>query len=336
MTITRRAIVEIKYLGKDISQDLAPYLISFTYNDNEGKSDEIQIELEDREKKWQGPWLPQKDDEIQASVRLINWKTEGTVTRLNCGTFYIDEVSFKGPPDKVTIKALSIPFKEGGKNTKYTRSWEKVTLRKALEDVAASSGLTLLYDAPEFFYERLEQVRQTNLTFAKEASKREGLATKVTDKQLIVYDESMYEKKNAVRSIKRGEDDLKSYDFKESATDKQYKKIQITYKDKTKKKPAVFTYDVPGVQKGPTLKMKKQAKSLDEAKRWAKAEAHNKNKKSKTGKLTVMGDENLIQGVTINAINFGAFDSKYYIESSSHKVTGGYTTDISIREVSKY
>ncbi len=49
-----------------------------------------------------------------------------------------------------------------------------------------------------------------------------------------------------------------------------------------------------------------------------------------------MGDENLIQGVTINAINFGDFDSKYYIESSSHKVTGGYTTDITIREVSKY
>lgn len=321
-------------MGVNISKDIAPYLIAFTYNDNEGKSDEIQFNLEDRERKWQGPWLPQKGDEVKAAIVLENWRNEGEKSILNCGTFYIDDVSFKGPPDVVSIKALSIPFAKGGKNTKITRSWEKVTLKKALEDVAASIGLTLLYDAPDYFYERLEQTRQTGLVFAKEASKREGLAVKVTDKQLVVYDEEMYEKKQSVRTVKRGENDVKSYDFKTSAANKQYKKVQVTYKSGNKW--ATHTYDVPKIIDGPTLKVKKRAKSLAEAMRWAKAEARNKNKESKTAKITLMGDENLVQGVTINAENFGAFDGKYYIESSSHKVTGGYNVDIALREVLNY
>lgn len=335
MTNTRRAVVEIKYLGVDISKDIAPYLVSFTYNDNEGKSDEIQFELEDRDRKWQGPWLPQKGDEVQAAIRLENWYNEGGTHRLKCGTFFIDDVGFKGPPDKISIKALSIPFNKGGKNTKRKRSWEKVTLRKALDEVAASIGLTLLYDAPDFFYNRLEQNNQTGLAFAKEAARREGLATKVSDKQLVVYDESMYEKKQSARTIKRGEQDVKTYDFKESAASKQYKQVQISYAAGNGKW-ATYTYDVPGVVEGPTLKMKKRAKSLAEAMRWVKAEARNKNKGAKTGKITLMGNENMVQGITIEAENFGAFDGKYYIESSSHKVTGGYTVDISLREVLKY
>lgn len=260
LTNTRRAIIEITYLGVKITKDIAPYLVGFTYNDNEGRLDEIQIELEDRDRKWQKPWLPKKDDEIQATIKLINWKKEGVVTQLNCGTFYIDDVSFKGPPDRVSIKALSLPLKAGGKNTKNSRTWENTTLRKVLEDLAASSGLTLLYDASEYVYDRVEQIRKTDLSFAKELAKREGLATKITDKQLVVYDESFYEKKKTLRRVKRGEHDVKNYDFKESLVDKQYKKIQIMYKDGTKKQSKKYVYDVPGVTEGPTLKLKKNSK----------------------------------------------------------------------------
>lgn len=70
--------------------------------------------------------------------------------------------------------------------------------------------------------------------------------------------------------------------------------------------------------------------------RWAKAEARNKNKHVKTGNLSLLGDENLLQGVTVDIENFGAFDGKYFIESSTHKVTGGYTVDIKIREGLNY
>lgn len=336
MTNTRRAIADITYMGVKITQDIAPYLKSFTFNDNEGKSDDIQIDLEDRDRKWQGPWLPKKGDKISASIKLLNWHKEGETATLNCGTFFVDDVGFKGPPDTVSIKALSVPFTKGGKDTKKTRAWENATLRNILSEVAASAGLTLLYDAPEFTYDRVEQDKKTDLAFAKDMSKREGLSTKVTKEQLIVYDELNYEKKTSVRTITRGEDDVKSYDFKESAAEEQYAKVEISYFDGKKKKLIKYVYKVPGVKEGPTLKINKRASSLDEAKRWAQKEARNKNKVSKSGKITLRGHEKMVQGVTVKIANFGAFDGKYFIETSSHSVTGGYSTNISLREVLDY
>ncbi|MED3799061.1 late control protein [Lysinibacillus capsici] len=336
MTNTRRAIVVISYNGKNITADLAPDLTSFQYNDNEGKSDEIQLDLQDREKKWQDPWLPGKGDKIHATIRLENWRKEKEVSQLKCGTFYIDDVSFKGPPDKVSIKAVSTPFNEGGKDTEKTKAWENTDLKTILTDVAKSAGLKLFFDAPNHKYKRVEQSKKTDLAFAKEITKKEGLSIKVTNDQLIVYDELEYEKKSAVRTITRGEDDIKSYDFKETAAEEQYAKVEISYSDATKKKTIKYTYNVPGVKSGPTLKVNKKAKNLDEAKRWAQAEARNKNKRSKTGKITLLGDERLVQGLTIELKKFGAFSGKYIIESAGHNVTGGYTTDINLRGVLSY
>jgi len=323
-------------MGVNITQDIAPYLKSFTFNDNEGESDDIQIDLEDRNRKWQGPWLPKKGDKISASIELRNWYKEGSTAKLNCGTFFVDDVSFKGPPDTVSIKALSVPFTKGGKDTKKTKAWTNATLQGILTEVAKEAGLKLVYDAPTFLYDRVEQDKKTPLAFAKSLAKREGLATKVTKEQLIVYDELKYEQKGTVRTITRGEDDVVSYDFKESAAEEQYAKVELSYLDSKTKKNIKYVYNVPGVKEGPTLKINKRAKNLDEAKRWAQKEARNKNKGSKSGKITLMGHEKLVQGVTVVIKNFGAFDGKYFIESSSHKVTGGYKTDITLREVLGY
>ena len=336
MTNTRRSIADISYMGVNITTELASFLKTFTFNDNEGASDEINIELEDRERKWQGPWLPKKADKIEANIKLLNWRKEGEVSQLKCGTFYVDDVSFKGPPDAITIKAISVPFKEGGKDTKHTRSWDNVGLKTVMGVLASSAGLSLFYDAPDFFYDRIEQDKKTNLIFAKEIAQKEGLSIKVADGKLVVYDQLDYESKGPVRKIERGVTDVISYDLKESAAEEQYKKVEISYWNSKQKKLINYVYTVPGVKDGPTLKVNKRVTSLDEAKRFAQKEARNKNKSSKGGSLTLMGDEALLQGVTVEIKGFGAFDAKYFVESASHQITGGYTVKINIREVLGY
>lgn len=336
MTNSRRANVEINYQGIDISQDLAPFLNSFTYSDNEGCADDIQITLQDRDKKWQGPWLPGKGDIITAQIVTQHWRNENKIEKLNCGKFYVDDVDFKGPPDVITIKAMSIPFKNGGKGAKHTRSWENVGLATIASDIATSAGLELLYDAPNFIYDRVDQVKQTDLAFIKERAKKEGISTKVSNEKLVLYLESKYENQNTIITLKRGTSDVLSYSFKDTAAEEQYREVELTYFDDSKKKTLKYVYTVPGIDEGPTLKINKRAKNLDEAMRWAKAEARQKNKGAKTGKLTIKGAINCVQGVTVNILNFGRFDGKYFIESSSHKIGSGYTTDISIREVLGY
>lgn len=336
MTNTRRAVANIDYKGINITTELANYLIGFTFNDNEGSSDDIQIELEDRERKWQGPWMPEKNDEIKATIKLLSWRFEGQERQLACGTFYVDDVDFRGPPDKVTIKAISVPFVEGGKETKHTRSWDNASLKIIMGRLAASAGLSLFYDAPDYFYDRVEQDKKTDLAFAKELAQKEGLSIKVVDRQLIVYDQLIYESKKSVRTIKRGESNYISHNLKNSAAEEQYKKVEVSYWNSKQKKIIKYTYNVPGVKDGPTLKVSKRLTSLDEAKRFAQKEARNKNKSAKSGTLTLMGDEKLLQGVTIELEKFGKFDGKYFVESASHQITGGYTVTIKIREVLSY
>lgn len=332
----RRAKVEVVYKGKDITESLEPYLVLFTYTDNEGAGDDVQLTLQDREGKWHGAWFPEKGDAITATIVILNWKKEGHTAKLYCGKFFVDTVDFKGAPDTLTIKALSIPIKESGKNAKNTRSWEKASLSTVAGDIARSAGLSLIYDAPDYIYDRVDQKRQTDLAFIRDRAKREGIAVKVTDGKLVLYDEQQLEAKKTARDIARGESDVLSYTFSLSTADKEYKKVEISYFDSSKKKNVKYTYEVPGVEQGPTLKLNQRAKSLAEAKRIAQKAAREKNKRTRAGKIRMVGDPELIQGLTVDVKNFLKFDGKYFIESATHSVGGGYTADVNIREVLNY
>lgn len=332
----RRTRVEIVYEGVNITTSLEPYLLDFTYSDNAGKADEIQITLQDREGKWHGPWLPKEDDKIVATIHMLDWDREGDNRKLKCGTFFVDEIDFQGPPDTVKIKATSIPIPKGGKNTKRNRSWESVSLQEIASEVAASAGLTLLFDGTNPFYDRVDQVQKTDLSFLSALSQKEGNTVKVTDEQLVVYDEVKYESSPAVRVITKGKDDIKSYSFKKASANTKYKEVEISYHDEAKKKVHKYVYKVPGVGEGSTYKINERVKSLDEAIRRTQKKARELNKSSKTGKMTLVGDVDMIQGITIDTEGWQQYDDKYFIESSTHKINNGYTTDINFREVLSY
>ena len=79
---TRYAEVSIIYEGVNISRDIAPYLISFTYTDNASdKADDISLTLEDRTRLWCGDWFPSKGDKIRASIIVHNWEDESKRSR---------------------------------------------------------------------------------------------------------------------------------------------------------------------------------------------------------------------------------------------------------------
>lgn len=66
----RRAAVAVSIKGHDVTLDLMPYLVSLTYTDKADEElDDLQIVLEDREGLWQGDWLPQAGDVIEASIQ---------------------------------------------------------------------------------------------------------------------------------------------------------------------------------------------------------------------------------------------------------------------------
>lgn len=98
----RRAEVRIIYEGKDISRDIAPYLISFSYTDNaKDKTDDISLVLEDRGRKWCVDWFPSKGDKIRASIIIHGWEDDTRTESLPCGLFEVDQIECSGPPNQV-------------------------------------------------------------------------------------------------------------------------------------------------------------------------------------------------------------------------------------------
>lgn len=56
--LARRAEIAVKVDGADISADINAYLLSMSYTDNEeDKTDDLQISLDDREGVWIGSWF---------------------------------------------------------------------------------------------------------------------------------------------------------------------------------------------------------------------------------------------------------------------------------------
>lgn len=376
VTEGRKVSVVIDYNGKNIDSYLQGELISFTYNDAEnGVQDDISLQLDDREGKWLRAWKPDEGDKIKAVISTINWTKEGEKLKLPCGTFEVDTVELSGPPDTVDIKASVIPTSgRDSLRTKQSKSWEKTTLETVAAWIASGAKLKLSWQAKSNpSYDQLEMSDQTPFNFLMETASGEGLAIKITNSQLVVFEEEEFEKKKASFTIERGKSDVISYKFENIATDTVYAKCIVEYRSTTSvekktttkktetnpaeanpkattKPPASTTpakkkkitktvivrgeYAIPGI-KGPTLKITDQkVETTAEARRIAKNKLREKNKEVGKASLVMDGSAMYATGVTFNLKGWGKADGKYIIERCEHAAAGGaYTTSLEIRKV---
>ncbi|MBG9799535.1 phage late control D family protein [Brevibacillus laterosporus] len=337
---SRRVELVLLYQDVDVSTDIAGYLIDFSFGDNgSGQADDLQVKIEDRLQLWQGEWMGKKGDRMQAFIKTINWNKENTTEILPCGEFDVDNIEVSGPPDELSIKGVSVPVSTGGRNEKVTKAWEKVTLQRIAKDIAAKSGLSLMYLAKENpTYDRIDQTKQANLAFIQDLAIKEGLSIKVTNKKLVIYDDELLEKKPPVKTIVRGKNNVLSYAFGEAFIDCTYQSCEVSYYDSKKKKTYKYTYKPKGAPKnGPVLKINQRVTSTKEAQRLARKSLKKKNQEANKGRLSLVGDVVLVQGVTVELKGWSNFDGKYFIEKANHRISnGGYTVDVEVRKVLNY
>lgn len=236
VTEGRRVSVVIDYNGKNIDEYLQSELISFTYKDaGSGEQDDISLQLDDRGGKWLRAWKPDVGDKIKAVISTINWDKEGQKLKLPCGTFEVDTVEPSGPPDIVDIKAVSIPIAgHESLRTKRSKSWEKTKLKTIAAEIAGRAKLKLNWqsktDPPSDNYEMSDQ---TDFNFLVETCKNFGLAIKVTNAQLVIFDEEDFEKRKPSFDIERGKSNVISYKFENIATMGLYSKCVVEYRSTT-------------------------------------------------------------------------------------------------------
>lgn len=328
--------MSVTYNTKDISKELNQYCKSFSYNDvMSGAADDIEIILEDKDQLWQNDWLPEKGDTIRAKLIVESWTDGNDIDReLDLGLFEVDEIESTGFPSEVTIRGVSIPNSSKLRGTYKSRSWEKAKLSLIANDIATGAGLELLYDTeddPQL--ERAEQTEQTDLSFLMRVCRDAGLALKITDNQVVIFDVQKYEAKLPIKIIKKNKDTVARYSIKSKIRD-IYDSCRVTYQSGKKKEKIEAAFERPDkINSGQVLVVNEQVESIGEAEKLAKKRLRAANQEEVTANITVIGDVIYTAGSTVLLWGFGKFDGKYIIKNCSHSIGDEYTVILELRRV---
>lgn len=353
--IGRRAWLIVTYNGKDISESLAQYVLSFSYTDNlTGQVDDISITLEDRAELWEADWMPERGATLDITICTYNWSDLYSEEQdLQLGKFEIDELEVSSAPNVVTIKAVAISISDDStlRSTLRSHTWENISVQKAANDIAWQNGMKLQWycdDNPNI--DKLEQNDESDLDVLQKICDDAGFALKVTTDTIIIFDVEKFEKEDVyaeyyhpgttILNIVENQpkpvqtDALLNYSFKAKIRD-VYKKCHVKYAKDKDKSVIESTFIAPDKKEkeGATLEVHQQISSQAEADRLAKKKLREKNCEEFTGSFASDGNMGLCAGETIEMIGFGNFSGKYIITQAKHDInSSGFTSSVEIRK----
>ena len=215
---------QLKYRGVAIKGRIEKMVVSIEYTSFEGgASPDLEITLEDRDQRWQGPWFPQRGDQVDLSIGYSNSDL------VSCGTFQVDEVELDLPPDQVKMKCLAITITPDAR-TPNSQAYETVTLGAIAKIIADKHGWTLV-TAPEAInieFERVTQTQETNVEFLHRLARENNYDFTVKGGQVIFYSRTALESLAAIMTFRRG--DVVRGNFK-AKTLPTYKAATVSYQE---------------------------------------------------------------------------------------------------------
>jgi phage protein D len=234
--LSRRSFLKVEIDGTDISKAVSDFILDFTYTDRaSGESDSIDLNVTDRDGKFIDNWYPMAESGInfRGKICVANWYRAGDSDDLDTGKFKIDSCGLSGPPDKFSIKAVSIPVTSSLKREEKTKTWEKATLQEIAKTIANNAGVQLMYEVEsDIKFDHVDQLLQTDMSFLMDLCTRYGVSLKVTDEKMVLFEESVYEGKDSIDAFDKSEigSRIIDYSFTQDIND-TVKKVELLYKD---------------------------------------------------------------------------------------------------------
>jgi len=316
----------IEYGKKDITTDIAPFVLSVTYTDKvHGESDEIEIQLEDRGHLWKSNWYPTKGDDITLHIGYEN------ESLLPCGSFEIDELEAAGPPDTVTIRGIATNLKKAVREVN-TKAFEDKSLRQIVEDVAGKHGYQVVGNIKNVQVKRITQNKEKDLAFLKRLAEEYGHVFKITSGKLVFYQLQELDAAGTIINLDRT--NFLEWSFKDKTGD-TYKSAESMYFDPVKKENIKHTETASGIVTGDTLKINERCENKAQAIARTQAALYRANGLKTEGSVTVQGNPKLAAGSNIQITGMYVYDGKYNITSAKHTQTraDAYKTTIEIKRV---
>lgn len=320
----------LTYQGVNITTDISRMVLSIGYVDElGGRSGELEVELEDRDQRWQGAWFPQQGDVVSL---LIGYAGE---LLLPCGDFQVDDLELEGPPDVFHLRCLPA-WITPALRTRNSLGYENQTLLQIAATVAARHGMTVV-GAPnqiDISYLRITQKQETDLEFLRRVAVEHDYDFTVRGAQLVFYSRASLEAQPAVLTLYRNAVERFSFVAK---THRIYKQAQTSYFDPQSKQLYTQTAQAdPAVATGDMLKVVARCENGQQAFERASAALHEANRLLVTCRLAAPGTTLLVAGNVVALSGWDVMDGSYIVERAQHRLSRatGYVTEADLRMVS--
>lgn len=321
---TRQPRFSITWEGKDISSELQPYVQRIRYTDKaEKKADSIEIQLANPDGRWLDNWFPLKGDKLSVDLGY-----EGE-SALPCGTFSLDDISFSGFPDRVTIRGLAASITQDTR-TEKSRAFENLTLREIAQQIADAQGLTLQGEVADILIKRSTQNRETDLGYLKRVSQKFGYLFSVRDSLLIFT--NVFDLQDQPASITVLRKLVNRYSFRSSTAGAAEGSSSKFFSGALGEEISAIaeadesTGNPEGV--ADTKEIRERAETQEQADRMARASLREANINSMEATIDSVGRVLLVAGNSVNLHGFGKLSGKFFIDESTHTYdrSSGYTT----------
>lgn len=276
---------------------------------------------------------------IQAAILRCNWNGDGKDTMLNCGQFELDSVQASGPPNTIAIKATSLPYSSTIRQMKKSKAWEGYYLSGIAGEMAGAAGMAVIYESGnDPYYDRVEQITQTDITFLQTLCHNAGLSLKVANNILVLFDQADYEAKDAVFTIAYGSTGYTKWRLNTGEAEVKYTSCRASYTKPSGEvvQGTAYVEDYKSNDdNNQCLEITAAVANVGEAKALAEKKLREHNKFELTATFTLPGNPALTAGRTVMLRGWGMWNGKYMIKQAKHTVdgSGGYTTQISLRRV---
>lgn len=321
-------VFKIVMNGRDVTADLSERLLSVSYTDfEEGQADTIDIRLEDIDGRLRGPWFPEQGYKLS-----LQFGYQGMPLQ-KANDFEIDEIEGEGPPDVVTIRAISAGVKTPYRTNKG-RAYEGMTLAALAQRIARRLKLQLVGNIEPINLERVTQIHEHDLTFLRRVAGEYGYAFSVKGTKMVFFKRSELNIRDVIFTLHRT--DLTRYSMRDKIMGIP-KSAEVSYHDpKTKR---VKHYKVENTDRNTSadvVKLNVRAESEQQAKAKAKAAIEEANADATTMNLTIFGNPKAVAGINFRLDGMGKFGGVWHIVKSRHDIdrSSGYRTEIEAKRVS--
>jgi Bacteriophage probable baseplate hub protein len=323
----RRPRWVLLYTGINVTADISAMVIEIVYTDHLGaRSGEIEVTVEDRERRWQGPWYPAEGDLVNLQIGYAGEPL------MPCGDFEVDDLQLNGPPDVFTMRCLAA-FITPAMRTPNSAGYENQSLAQIAATIAGKYGYALIAapDAFDLVFERVTQNQETDLAFLKRLAAMHNYDFTVRGSAIVFFTREALEQAPPVALIARS--DVERFSFR-SRTHFIYQAAEVSWFDPAGKQLVTQSAEA-AAPTGDTFKIAARAENGQQAALKARAILHEANRVRVTAAIAMPGANYLAAGNTIALAGFGVNDGVYIIETARHRLSRetGYTTDIEVRSV---